>query len=46
MDETSPIIFPVFIVWHIMKDVKKERIVINLYPFNKIAISDNYLLSL
>ena len=46
MDEVIPITFPVFIVWRVVKRVKKGCIVVDLRLFNKIAISDNYLLSL
>src|SRR6266566_1347549 len=42
----SPFIFPVFVVWHIIKDVKKGYIVVDFRLFNRIAILNNYLLSL
>jgi len=46
MDEVIPITFPVFIVWRIVKGIKKGRIVVDLRSFNKITIPDNYSLPL
>jgi hypothetical protein len=46
MDEAISITFPVFIVWCVVKEVKKEYIVVDLHPFNKVAILDNYSLPL
>ncbi len=42
----SPFALPVFVVWRMVKGVKKGRVVADLRPLNRVAVPDSYPLPL